>query len=204
MSAPTPCQVLFCQLDVRTINRRGVLRLDGRPAAADGFPRRVVKIIRIFRNSASALRDISNLPAPLVHGNVMRRRGGNIHVWLVTARIAVADADDAARAFHGEMNLVLRHRHDAALRVQGGNGEHRHVCTVGIDGFAIRRELDLRGARRWFPLSFPRSPCRRRHNLSRSTCPARISPASSTLNLASSPVCRATRRSRTVPPLCNC
>ena len=74
----------------------------------------------------------------------------------MATRIAVAHADDFARAFDGEIYFVLRHRHHAALRVQRGNGEHRHVLAVGVDGLAVRRELDLRRRRRWFPLLFRR------------------------------------------------
>ena len=84
----------------------------------------------------------------------MGGRGGNIQVRLVTTRIAVAHADDVALPFDGKMNFVLRHRHDAALRVHGGNGEHRHVLATGIDSFAIRRKLDLRGVAGGFHFRF--------------------------------------------------
>ena len=112
-------QVFFRQLDMRAINRRGVRRLDGRPAAADRFPGGVVKIIRVFRHGAAVLRNFSKLPAPFVHGNVVRGRGGNKHVRLVATRIAVAHADDFARAFDGEINFVLRHRHRRGLARPG-------------------------------------------------------------------------------------
>ncbi len=50
-------QVFVRQREMRAVNRRGVRCFDGRPAAADGFPRGVVKIIRVFRHGAAVVRN---------------------------------------------------------------------------------------------------------------------------------------------------
>src|ERR1035441_640337 len=44
--------------------------------------------------------------------------------------------------------------HNTALCIHGGNGEYRHVLAVGVDGFAVRRELDLRGVAGGFRFRF--------------------------------------------------
>ena len=84
------------------------------------------------------------------------RRLRDERVRLVAARIAVAHAENFPRAFDGKIDFVFRHRHDAALRVSHGNGDHAHVLAVGVDGLAVRRELDLRRVAGGFRLSFRR------------------------------------------------
>ena len=75
----------------------------------------------------------------------MRRRGRHINVRLVAAGITVPHADDLSGTFGGKMDLVLRYRHYAALRIDGGNREDAYVFAISVDRPAIRGELNASG-----------------------------------------------------------
>jgi hypothetical protein len=57
----------------------------------------------------------------------------------VAAWIAVADTENFACAFNGEIDFVLRRRHSSPLSAHCGNGEHAHILAVGVDRCAIGR-----------------------------------------------------------------
>ena len=103
--APEPFKSSSVSCEMRAVNRRGVRRFNRRPAAADGFPGGIVKVIRVFRHGAAVLRNFCKLPAPILHRHVARGGRGNEHVRLVATGIAVAHADDFARAFDAEIIL---------------------------------------------------------------------------------------------------
>ena len=56
--------------------------------------------------------------------------------------MTVAHADDFARSFEIELNLVVGDGHDPPFAIDDGDGDDGQVLAVGVDGGAIRDQLD--------------------------------------------------------------